>query len=90
MRQFELANIGTEQKAEDGADRFRDQIIALMPRLSAFALCLTGTAEQRDDLVRETYAFAIAHKDRWHPGTQLDSWVLRIAQNLWFDWQRAK
>ena len=54
MPQYELAQAGTEQKTEGGADCFREQIIALLPRLSVFAYCLTGNAEQRDDLVQET------------------------------------
>ena len=90
MPQFELAQAGTEQKAEDSADKFREQIIALLPGLSAFAYCLTGNAEQPDDLVEETCARALADKGQWQPGTDLDNWVFRIAQNLWFNRQRAK
>ena len=91
MPQFELAQTrGTDQKAEGSADTFREQLIALLPRLSAFALCLTGNGEQRDDLVQETCARALAHKDQWQPGTHLNSWIFRIAQNLWFDRRRAK
>jgi hypothetical protein len=43
MQQFGRAQTGgTEQKAEGSANSFREQIIALLPRLSAFAHCLTG------------------------------------------------
>jgi RNA polymerase sigma-70 factor (ECF subfamily) len=91
MPQYELAQAGTEQKDEGSADCFREQVFALLPRLSAFAHCLTGNAEQRDDLVQETSARALAaHKDQWPPGTHFDSWMFRIAQNLWFDRKRAK
>jgi RNA polymerase sigma-70 factor (ECF subfamily) len=90
MPQFELAQAGTEQRAEDSADKFREQIIALLPGLSAFAYCLTGNAEQPDDLVEETCARALADKDQWQPGTNLGNWVFGIAQNLWFNRQRAK
>jgi RNA polymerase sigma-70 factor, ECF subfamily len=37
-----------------------------------------------------TCAQALAHKDQWQPGTHLKSWMLRIAQNLWFDRRRGK
>ena len=70
-------------------DSFREQMIAFLPRLSGFALSLTGNADQRDDLVQETCARALAHRDQWQPGTRLDSWMFRIAQNLWFDRKRA-
>ena len=79
-----------EEKAEDSADTFREQIISLLPRLSTLAHCLTGNAGQRDDLVLETCARTLAHKHQWQPGTRLDIWMFRIAQNLWFDQQRAK
>jgi RNA polymerase sigma-70 factor, ECF subfamily len=90
MPQYELAQAGTERKAEGSAGYFREQIIALLPRLSVFAHCLTGNADQRDDLVQETCAQALARKDQWQPGTHLNSWMLRIAQNLWFDRMRGK
>jgi len=73
--------------ADDG---FREQMIAFLPRLSAFALSLTGNADQRDDLVQETCTRALAHRDQWQSGTRLDSWMFRIAQNLWLDRKRAE
>src|SRR5262249_59503637 len=66
-----------------------DLMIALLPRLSAFALSLTGNADLRDDLVQETCARALRHQDQWQAGTRLDRWMCRIALNQWFDWQRS-
>jgi RNA polymerase sigma-70 factor (ECF subfamily) len=71
-------------------DTFREQMIAFLPRLSGFALALTGNADLRDDLVQETCARALLHKDQWQPGTRLDSWMFRIAQNLWLDMKRTE
>jgi RNA polymerase sigma-70 factor, ECF subfamily len=90
MQQFEPGCVRTEQKGKGSAEGFREQIIALLPRLSAFALCLTGNSEQHGDLVQETYARALACKDQWQPGAHLDAWMLRIALNLWFDRKREK
>jgi len=91
MPQFELDQTqGTDQKAEGSADTFREQLIALLPRLSAFLHCLTGNAEQRNDLMQETCARALTHKDQWQPGTHLDCWIFRIARDLWFDQNRAE
>src|SRR3974390_1519719 len=90
MPQFELARAETEQKGKGGRESFWEQLIALLPRLSVFALCLAGNAEQRDDLVRETYARALALKKQWQPGAHLDTWMFRIAHNLWFDRMRGK
>jgi RNA polymerase sigma-70 factor, ECF subfamily len=41
-------------------------------------------------LIQETYVRALAHLDQWQPGTRLDSWMFRIAQNLWIDHMRAE
>jgi RNA polymerase sigma-70 factor (ECF subfamily) len=74
---------------EAAGDDFRERMIAFLPRLSGFAYALTGNADQRDDLVQETCARALANRDKWQPGTRLDSWMFRIAQNLWLDRKRA-
>ena len=78
-----------EPQVKEISDDFRERMVAFLPRLAGFAYSLTGNADQRDDLVQETCARALAHKDQWQPGTRLDSWMFRIAQNLWFDWKRA-
>ena len=33
---------------------------------------------------------ALSRVEQWQPGTRLDSWMYRIAQNLWLDRMRAK
>lgn len=38
--------------------------------------------DEGDDLVQATYERAIGSLDKWQPGTRLDSWMFRIAQNL--------
>jgi RNA polymerase sigma-70 factor (ECF subfamily) len=65
-------------------------MIRLLPRLRRFAHALTGARDQGDDLVQETCVRALTHIDQWEPGTRLDSWMFRIAQNLWLDSGRAQ
>src|SRR5258708_27211521 len=62
----------------------------LLPRLRRFAVAVTGGLDQGDDLVQETCMRALSRVDQWQPGTRLDSWMYRIAQNLWLDRLRAK
>ena len=88
--QFAVRCISEPQDGSMDDDSFREQMIAYLPRLSAFALSLTGNVDQRDDLVQETCLRALAHRDKWRPGTRLDSWMFRIAQNLWLDGKRAE
>lgn len=67
----------------------RRQIVELLPRLRRFARVLTGNAERGDDLVQETCLRALSRAGQWQPGTRLDSWLYRIAQNIWLDQVRA-
>jgi RNA polymerase sigma-70 factor (ECF subfamily) len=60
-----------------------------LPRLRRFAAALTGSLDQGDDLVQETCVRALSRSDQWQPGTSFESWMYRIAQNLWFDRLRA-
>jgi RNA polymerase sigma-70 factor (ECF subfamily) len=71
------------------ADDVRRQIVDLLPRLRRFAYTLTGDMERADDLVQETCVRALSRLEQWEEGTRLDSWLYRIAQNIWFDRLRA-
>src|SRR5262245_38148797 len=72
------------------SDEFRTRMVEFLPRLRRFAVALTGDLDQGDDLVQETCLRALSRVDQWQPGTRLDSWMYRIAQNLWLDRTRAK
>jgi len=63
--------------------------MALLPRLRRFALALTGRSTEADDLVQDTVERALRNLDRFTPDTRMDSWMFRIAQNLWIDRLRA-
>jgi len=68
----------------------RTQMMALLPRLRRFALSLTGRVADADDLVQDTVERALRNLDRFVPDTRMDSWLFRIAQNLWIDVVRAR
>lgn len=71
------------------SENIRSQMIEFLPRLRRFAYALTRNMELADDLVQDTCERALARSDQWQPGTRLDSWMYRIAQNIWFDAGRA-
>ena len=71
-------------------DDVRAQMVEFLPRLRRFAFSLTRDLDQGDDLVQETCARALSSIAQWQEGTRLDSWMYRIAQNIWFDRARAK
>ena len=71
-------------------DDVQARMIELLPRLRRFAFALTGDLDKADDLVQDTCERALGHLHQWQPGTKLDSWMYRIAQNLWLDRTRAR
>lgn len=71
-------------------EELQREIIALLPRLRRFAYGLSGDLDRADDLVQETCLRALSKASQWQPGTRLDSWMYRIAQNCWFDQLRAR
>ena len=72
------------------AEDLRDRIVELLPRLRRFALALTGSADDADDLVQAACERAISRAAQWQPGTRLDSWIFRIIQNLRHDEARSR
>lgn len=74
----------TESKSGD----VREQLVQFTPRLRRFALTLTRSQVDADDLVQSTLERALVSVQQWQPGTRLDSWLYRIAQNLWIDQRR--
>ena len=65
-------------------------MIAFLPRLRRFTHALTADAAQGDDLAQDTCVRALQSLHLWEPGTRLDSWMYRIAKNLWIDRMRTQ
>jgi len=70
-------------------DTIRHQMVQLLPRLRRFAIALTGSAADGDDLVQDTVERALKNLHAWEPGTRLDSWMFRIAKNRFIDTRRS-
>jgi RNA polymerase sigma-70 factor (ECF subfamily) len=59
----------------------REDILATLPRLRAFAISLTGKFDRADDLVQETVVRALANINLFEPGTNLQAWLFTILRN---------
>jgi len=70
------------------ADTIRGQMVQLLPRLRRFAIALTGSVADGDDLVQDTVERALKCLHQWEPGTRLDNWMFRIAKNRFIDIRR--
>jgi len=63
-------------------DQLRDDILASVPSLRAFAISLSGNGDRADDLVQETLLRALANIDSFQPGSNLAAWLFTILRNL--------
>src|ERR1700726_2981055 len=60
----------------------RDDILASVPSLRAFAISLSGNVDRADDLVQETLLRALANIDSFQRGTNMSAWLFTILRNL--------
>ena len=69
---------------------FHAEIVAVLPRVRRFCNAIASNAADADDLLQSAVERAIANAGKWQPGTRLDSWLYRIAQNIAIDWSRSR
>ncbi len=61
---------------------FRDDVVALVPHLRAFARSLTsGDVHFADDIVQDTIVNALQAQHQFTPGTNLKAWLFTILRN---------
>ncbi|MCW5687094.1 MAG: sigma-70 family RNA polymerase sigma factor [Pseudolabrys sp.] len=68
----------------------RDQMLAAIPSLRAFAVSLGGTRGWADDLVQETLTRAWANQHSFRPGTNLTAWLFTILRNEFYTQLRKR
>ncbi|HUA77478.1 MAG TPA: sigma-70 family RNA polymerase sigma factor [Acetobacteraceae bacterium] len=69
---------------------FRRELAALLPRLMRFAVALTRSRDEGEDLAQAACERALARAGQWQPDTRLDSWMFRITQTIWLNRLRAR
>jgi len=76
----------------DEADRkaLRDDLIAAIPSLRAFANSLCGQPALADDLVQETLVKAWTNLSSFTIGTNLKAWLFTILRNVYFSELRKR
>ena len=68
----------------------RDQLVAEIGSLRAFAVSLCGDKERADDLVQETLFKAWNHLESFKEGTNLKAWLFTILRNTYFSERRKR
>lgn len=66
------------------ADDWRDEVLALIPTLRAFARSLSRNASDADDLVQETLIKAWSNREKFELGTNLRAWLFTILRNTYY------
>jgi RNA polymerase sigma-70 factor (ECF subfamily) len=68
----------------------RDDLLAAIPSLRAFAISLCGNPDRADDLVQDTLVKAWTNLDRFEKGTNLNAWLFTILRNTFFSDHRKR
>jgi RNA polymerase sigma-70 factor (ECF subfamily) len=63
--------------------QFKTDMISLLPRLRRFALSLTRSGPDADDLLQDACAAALQKWQQYDPSQPLDRWMFRVVRNLW-------
>jgi RNA polymerase sigma-70 factor (ECF subfamily) len=79
-----------EERDEDARATFRQQLLASIPKLRAFALSLASHADYADDLVQETLMKAWNHQQSFQEGTNIKAWLFTILRNEYFSQLRKR
>ena len=75
---------------EEQAPRLDDLVDRYQKRIYAVIYRMTGRHADTDDLCQETFLQIFRSLPRFKPGTNLDSWIYRIAMNVSVDHLRRK
>ena len=88
----ETAHEEARRLAEGARDRvrFEEEALALADQVYSVARHLSGSKEEAEDLVQETFARAFRSWRSFTPGTNLRAWLMRIMTNLNIDRGRRK
>lgn len=71
------------KSVQSPSDQFKDELVAALPHLRAFARSLCGNRDMADDLVQETATRAWAARDGFTPGTSMRAWTFTILRNAY-------
>jgi RNA polymerase sigma-70 factor (ECF subfamily) len=69
---------------------FKDDLIAEIPNLRAFAASLSGSVTLADDVVQDTLLRAWSNSDKFQEGTNLRAWLFTILRNTYYSHYRKR
>lgn len=78
----------TPDQARVDEDRFRDEFVALLPSMRAFARSLCRNRAEADDLAQTAMMNAWRARRSYMPGTNLRAWLYTILRNQYISERR--
>ena len=69
---------------------FKDELLAEIRNLRAFAISLSGSVSLADDLVQELLLRAWSNSEKFQPGTSLRAWLFTILRNIYYSNYRKR
>jgi len=76
--------------SEARTKEFREGLIREMKDLRAFAVSLSGSFHQADDLLQETMLKAWSNAASFIPGTNMRAWLVTILRNTYYSQYRKR
>src|SRR5262249_2785712 len=70
-------------------DHIQTGLLALLPRLRRFAIVLTGSVADGEELLQGTCERALKKAGQARDLTRVDAWIYGIMRNLWVDELRS-
>jgi RNA polymerase sigma-70 factor, ECF subfamily len=74
----------------DAGTSLKNEVLAAIPALRAFAMSLSGKSDRADDLVQETLMKAWANMSSYAEGTNLRAWLFAILRNIFYSQHRKR
>ena len=71
-------------------DHIQTGLLALLPRLRRFAIALTGSVADGEELLQGTCERALKKAGQARDLTRVDAWIYGIMRNLWVDELRSR
>ena len=78
------------KSASEQGPAFKQDLLAAIPSLRAFAMSLAQNGDKADDLVQETLVKAWDKQSSFQPGTNLKAWVFTILRNEFYSQMRKR
>jgi RNA polymerase sigma-70 factor, ECF subfamily len=72
----------------ENEETFKQELVAAIPHLRAFARSLCNDPSQADDLAQEALAKAWKARDSFEPGTSIKAWTFMILRNQFYSEKR--